>query len=522
VKLDTHDSISYSTRSHVYVDLGNFDEALADITRAIELDPGYARYHLNRARIHLWSLSDYESAIADLERAIELNPDSLDAYDELSRVYINMGEWEEFYAVVDRLREISVDWKDKEKLAEVLNLVALALEHQGDMQAAVDITGEMIALQPENPWTHANRADYRKRTGDLAGREEDCDRIAEMKPDDPDDIVMVARMLQWTCDRPEDVIASYTRVIELAPHWADPYNWRGVELMHFARYEDALADYDRAIELAPNAGSFLRDRAWILEQMERFDEAVRDYDRYFALGYDDPGVRGNRAFLLSKLGKTEAALAEADRMIELAPKEGEGYRTRAQILEFSGDVDGALIEIERAIEVEPGDMWGYWYRIEHKLLLNMPCSEVRDDLQKWRDLIGGNPWADVSESRMHTTYLHWFCPELSEKDKALAMARRVVEYRSDFWFNWEVLGIALYRAGSYGEARDALQKSLELQWLPHPPTLFTMAEVQWKLGERAQARSYYEQAVERMNSTWPDRPEFKMFKQEAAQLLGIE
>jgi tetratricopeptide (TPR) repeat protein len=342
-----------------------------------------------------------------------------------------------------------------------------------------------------------------------------------MRPEDPDDIVMVAMMLRWTCDRPEDVIEAYTKVIGLAPHWADPYNWRGRELMQQMRYEDALADYDKAVELAPNAGYILSDRAWLLDRMDRFDEAMRDYDRYFALGYNDLSVRENRAFILARQGKTDAALAEVDRMIELAPKEGRGYRTRAEILEFVGDVSGALAEIERAIEVEPGDGWGYWYRIEHKLLLDMPCSEVVDDLQKWRDLIGGNPWADMNESFLHTTYLHWFCQGMSEYDKALEMARRSVEYRSEFWFNWEVLGVALYRAGSYGEARDALQKSLELQWLPYPSTLFTMATVQQRLGERSEALAYYDQAVERMNSTWPNRPEFKMFKEEAAQLLGI-
>jgi tetratricopeptide (TPR) repeat protein len=225
---------------------------------------------------------------------------------------------------------------------------------------------------------------------------------------------------------------------------------------------------------------------------------------------------------LATHGKIDAALAETDRMIELAPKEGRGYRARAQILEFSGDVDGALAEIERAIEVEPGDEWGYWYRIQYKLLLDMPCDEVMDDLQSWRDLIGGNPWATRYESYLHTTYLHWCCQEIAEYDKALEMARRIVEYRSQFWFNWETLALALYRTGGYREARDAIQKSLDLLWLPRSTSLFTMAMVQQKLGERSEALAYYHQAVERMNSTWPDRPEYKMFKQEAAELLGIE
>jgi tetratricopeptide (TPR) repeat protein len=59
--------------------LGAFDVALADFSRAIELDGSRAAYFGSRARLYRW-MGDYQRAMADDDMAVALAPQAFDAY----------------------------------------------------------------------------------------------------------------------------------------------------------------------------------------------------------------------------------------------------------------------------------------------------------------------------------------------------------------------------------------------------------------------------------------------------------
>ena len=67
-----------NNRGSAHVLLGEFDKAIDDFNRAIDLDPDYARAHYNRASAYLGKL-DYQSATADLSKAIHLKQDYMEA-----------------------------------------------------------------------------------------------------------------------------------------------------------------------------------------------------------------------------------------------------------------------------------------------------------------------------------------------------------------------------------------------------------------------------------------------------------
>lgn len=66
---------NYSARGLAYWFASEYDRALADQTRAIQLDPKNAAYVGERGRTNIWK-KDYIAAIADFSDAIRLNPDS--------------------------------------------------------------------------------------------------------------------------------------------------------------------------------------------------------------------------------------------------------------------------------------------------------------------------------------------------------------------------------------------------------------------------------------------------------------
>jgi small glutamine-rich tetratricopeptide repeat-containing protein alpha len=63
-----------------------YDEAIASYNEAVALDPTNAVYYSNRAAAHL-SKHDYQQAVLDAEKAIEVDPNFVRAYSRLGCVF---------------------------------------------------------------------------------------------------------------------------------------------------------------------------------------------------------------------------------------------------------------------------------------------------------------------------------------------------------------------------------------------------------------------------------------------------
>jgi tetratricopeptide (TPR) repeat protein len=71
LELDTQYFAVYNIRGHVYEERGEFDKALADYTKCIELSPNAASGYYFRA--NLWEkMGDLENATADKAKSREL------------------------------------------------------------------------------------------------------------------------------------------------------------------------------------------------------------------------------------------------------------------------------------------------------------------------------------------------------------------------------------------------------------------------------------------------------------------
>lgn len=72
-----------SNRGILYMEAGDYQEALLDFTKAIELKPFIADHYANRGLLYL-IIEEYNQAIQDFNQACELNPANLEYYKETS------------------------------------------------------------------------------------------------------------------------------------------------------------------------------------------------------------------------------------------------------------------------------------------------------------------------------------------------------------------------------------------------------------------------------------------------------
>ena len=85
------------------------------------------------------------------------------------------------------------------------------------------------------------------------------------------------------------------------------------------------------------------------------------------------------------------------------------------------------------------------------------------------------------------------------------------------------LGIALYRAGRWQESLEALKTADQLSAdKPEGSTAFFIAMAHWRLGDKPEARRWYDSAVEWMDKNQPKNEELLRFRTEAFELLDLQ
>ena len=81
----------YVNRGFSFLGLGEFDNAVADFSKAIDIDPENASVYHSRARAY-YHLNNFEEAIHDLKKSVELNQSNAVMYYDLGMAYLRIDD----------------------------------------------------------------------------------------------------------------------------------------------------------------------------------------------------------------------------------------------------------------------------------------------------------------------------------------------------------------------------------------------------------------------------------------------
>lgn len=96
-------------------------------------------------------------------------------------------------------------------------------------------------------------------------------------------------------------LADFTRVIDLAPDFAEGWNKRATVLYLVRDYEGSLADVDQTLELEPRHFGALSGLGLIKAAQERDEEAIDAFEKALAVNPHMPGVISNIEHLKQRL-----------------------------------------------------------------------------------------------------------------------------------------------------------------------------------------------------------------------------
>ena len=102
---DDNSAAAYVSRGNARYKVKDYQGAISNYNKALEIDPNYAKAYLNRG-VARSNLKDYQGAISDYDKALKIDPNYADAY-------VNRGS--ALYMVGDK-RKARGDWETAAQL----------------------------------------------------------------------------------------------------------------------------------------------------------------------------------------------------------------------------------------------------------------------------------------------------------------------------------------------------------------------------------------------------------------------
>ena len=141
IKLNPKFAEAYYSRGNAYAKLGQFTQAISDLTEAIELNPKFAAAYNNRGNVY-HKLGQFTQAISDHTKTIELNPKDADAYSNRGNAYHELGQ--HTHAISDYTKAIELNPKH----AEAYNNRGVVYADLGKPQEAKKDLLKAVELNP--------------------------------------------------------------------------------------------------------------------------------------------------------------------------------------------------------------------------------------------------------------------------------------------------------------------------------------------------------------------------------------
>jgi tetratricopeptide (TPR) repeat protein len=270
-------------------------------------------------------------------------------------------------------------------------------------------------------------------------------------------------------------------------------------------------------------------RAVIYLRQKKYEAALADLNTYLEVYPEGPhlhmvGFYKVRASAHFHLGHYEQALADIATNVEFFKPDDFSNFTWFVPDQVASCPDekfraGLLALADKTIERTPGKLGGYVGRGQLYAALTQ-YDKARADFEKALELVKGeasDAWS-LNSAAWHLATSSG--AELLDPKWAVMLATKAVELAPKAGLIWNTLGVAHYRAGDYRAAVVALEKSRELQRGNDSFDWFFLAMAHWQLGDKKQARTWYDQAVAWMDKHMPQNAELIRFRAEAAALLA--
>lgn len=413
-------AVLYLNRGASYDERGDYAEAIADATKALELrGDDYIAALENRA-IAYHHDKQFHLAIADFTKVIQIEPKRASAYRGRARVYADLK---------DRSRSL----RDYDRL---------------------------IALQPENEWNWAGRSQVRLEHKDFDGALEDASKALEIGGPNAAFAFYHRGNSYLAKGDFEKAADDYTSYLELDSKYRFAYDGRAQAYLGLGKMTEALADANRALEGVKqeeeneDIGSLYKTRAEVRQAMGDKAGATADCAKAKTLDFDlseacDAIAKGGAPGEPSgtKTATSNEATDEATR--------GDAW---ALCVEQDSEPKAGIAACEKALAARELDAKSRAQALMNLGTYHYAVSDKKAAIENYTKSIEAYP--DVASVYLMRGVVQ---VELGDLEPARADIDKALELDDKYADAYATRGDMLLKMGKLDEALKALDKAVELE-----------------------------------------------------------
>ncbi|WP_348787033.1 tetratricopeptide repeat protein [Leifsonia sp. NPDC080035] len=339
---------------------GDFHAALHaanDIAKAVESWPWVYAF---RSQLHE-ALGSRTRAVADIERALALDPASV--WNRVARAELRMKE-DDATGALDDLRSLG-DRLPVEPT--ILRLLGSALNASGARAEAIQAFDRALALDPNDSDTRLSRGRVLSGGDDSTGHHELPDLLRTIVLDEGQRIAVEAvantarrRLHENDLDT---AIEDFSLVLQHDPDNVEALVYRGLARSRRGQVDESTADFECALSHAVRLPWVLETWGIAVRGRRELDAADELFSRSISAG----GSRRNymlRGLLRETRGKLDEARGDFESALAIEPNNRDVKAHCARVLGLLGSAERSEIEFRELTEKDPSDVHAFelWIR----------------------------------------------------------------------------------------------------------------------------------------------------------------
>ncbi|HST03407.1 MAG TPA: tetratricopeptide repeat protein [Chloroflexia bacterium] len=351
---------AYMARALIYQGRSDYEQAIIDCTKVIEIAPRYEAY-ITRGNAYV-RLGDEDSsksqpdlALKDFDAAIQLEPDKAEAYAFRGLAYYSQDDYDA--AVIAYTEAIEHD----NQYEEAYFARGLSYQAKEEYDQAISDYDQYIKLDPHKSWAFRQRAEAYVYKGDPAQAIPDYTEAIRLQPDYSDAYYGRGNAYLRLSDY-DHAMQDYDKVIELDPKYLLAYEGRGVVYYSIGEYTQAISEFTIALTIYPQVARIYEQRGRAYLRSDKVQQSMTDFNKAIGL---DPDMaltyvsRGRAYITMSDYG---SALADFNTALQKDADYAWAYENRAIAYAYKGDFTEAFADIDQAIKISGADDYSYFAR----------------------------------------------------------------------------------------------------------------------------------------------------------------
>ena len=256
---DASSDRAWNQRSRALLGLREYQQALASVDRAININPNFAEAWNNKSAI-LWHLQKYQDAQQAVEQALEFKPKYSQAWFNQGRILSTLGKYVEAVKAYDYALINDVNTLENLTCANILDSKIVS------------------------PWDAKQYS-----------------RVIDSAKNSCADILANKSVALWHLKQYQDALVATNQAIQLNPKSFEAWYNRGVVSIDLKQYQQALDAYEQANILSPNNAYVLTGKGLALQGLGDDRQALEAFEAALNINPNYALAQQYRDLLLQKL-----------------------------------------------------------------------------------------------------------------------------------------------------------------------------------------------------------------------------